>query len=273
MQGAFGDRVRERRVQLGLTLASVARQVGCQKGYLSMIETGRRPPPTEAILRRLEHVLRLQSNELAEAAHWQTAPSVVREQLRSLRVQTLRASDLAARLLANPRNLDQMLKSGELHQFVEAASGNMEIVGRLEQQVPIINRVAAGYPSDFTDLGYPARMADEYLQCPAIGDEDAFAARVVGNSMEPTYAEGDTVVFSPIAATPNGSDCFVRLKPDDETTFKRVFFEGDDGSQVRLRALNPAYKDRVVDREQVAGMYAALYVLRRIQSAPVAPAR
>ena len=97
--------------------------------------------------------------------------------------------------------------------------------------VPVVNSVQAGYPREFTDLGYPARVADDYVAVPGITDPDAFAARVVGDSMEPAYIEGDIVIFSPLVDATDGTDCFVRLVRDDETTFKRVFvdFSGDFG--------------------------------------------
>lgn len=137
----------------------------------------------------------------------------------------------------------------------------------LPAQVPVINKVAAGYPREFTDLGYPARVADEYISVPDLYDADAFAARVVGESMMPDYREGDLVVFSPQADATPGSDCFVRLEaPESETTFKRVYFErdGDGREMIRLQPLNPAFTPQVVDREMVAGLYPAVYVVRAV---------
>jgi SOS-response transcriptional repressor LexA len=133
-------------------------------------------------------------------------------------------------------------------------------------------------------MGYPARVADEYVRCPDIDDPDAFAARVVGDSMLPEYREGDIVVFSPLREIKSGMDCFARLEPDGETTFKRVFFESESGDQssagggddrvkfegeasgvrVRLQPLNPAYAPRVVAREEVGGLYAAVSVIKKL---------
>jgi phage repressor protein C with HTH and peptisase S24 domain len=126
----------------------------------------------------------------------------------------------------------------------------------------LINKVAAGYPREFTDLGYPARIADEYVRCPDVTDPDAFAARVVGDSMMPDYREGDVVVFSPTRDVKDGNDCFVRLERDAETTFKRVYFEGE--GRLRLQPLNARYSPRVVNREDVGGLYAAVSVIRRV---------
>jgi repressor LexA len=144
--------------------------------------------------------------------------------------------------------------------------GDVAVMKNLPREVPLINRVAAGYPREFTDLGYPARVADEYVRCPDLDDADAFAARVVGDSMMPVYQEGDVVVFSPARVIKDGMDCFARLEPDDETTFKRVFFQMSEVGEelIRLQPLNAAYPPRVLPRERVAGLYAAVTVMRKI---------
>ena len=82
---------------------------------------------------------------------------------------------------------------------------------RGKDDIPIINQVPAGYPKDFTDLDYPPSVADEYVRCPDTNDPQAFAARVVGDSMEPDYRQGDIVLFAPNTPAENGQDCFVRL--------------------------------------------------------------
>lgn len=159
-----------------------------------------------------------------------------------------------------------------------ARSGSaVELRQALPLEVPLINSVAAGYPTEFTDLGYPARVADEYVRTPDVRDPDAFAARVVGDSMQPTYQEGDIVVFSPSKPVKSGMDCFVRLERNGESTFKRVIFEPAppsaadrpdrdelSGEMVRLVPLNEIYAERVVPREHIAAMYAAVSVTRSI---------
>ena len=132
-------------------------------------------------------------------------------------------------------------------------------------EVPLINKVKAGYPTEFTDLGYPARVADDYVRCPDLADPDAFAARVVGDSMAPDYREGDIVVFSPLRDITDGDDCFARLATGDESTFKRVYFEGEQGSErIRLQPINSRYAPRTYDREEVAGLYRAVQVMRAL---------
>ena len=60
--------------------------------------------------------------------------------------------------------------------------------------------------------------------------EAGFACRVVGDSMLPDYREGDIVVFSPAKPIKSGMDCFARLEPDHESTFKRIYIEPSDAA-------------------------------------------
>ena len=275
----LGATIRTRRQELGLTLQAVAQAAGITKGYLSSIENERRShPPSSELLTKIEWALRLPVGSLVQRGQWESTPEPVRRRVQSLETQRHLARRLA--LLLQRQGVDNLHRSGELRKLVERLGGREEDEGErgrgagsperlaLPLQVPLINKVAAGYPTEFTDLGYPARTADEYVSVPDVSDPDAFAARVVGDSMEPTYRQGDVVVFSPAAPVRSGSDCFVRLERDDETTFKRVFFEGEESGsgavRLRLQPLNPAYAPRTVEREAVAGMYAAVYVLRPV---------
>ena len=159
-------------------------------------------------------------------------------------------------------NLDDAYLSGVLQDLVEKSAGNVEAV--TTNAVPVINRVSAGYPKDFSDLNYPRGVADEYVGCPDVHDKDAFAARVHGDSMSPKYREGDIVIFSPAAAAKNGDDCFVRFE-DGHTTFKRVFFEDDNGKAVlRLQPRNEKYRPQSIASERVTGVYKAMFKYQRV---------
>jgi phage repressor protein C with HTH and peptisase S24 domain len=160
-------------------------------------------------------------------------------------------------------DLDEAYLSGVLQELVDNSAGNVEAV--TTNAVPVINRVSAGYPKDFTDLSYPKGVADDYVGCPDVQDKDAFAARVHGDSMHPKYAEGDIVIFSPALSPRNGDDCFVRFD-DGHTTFKRIFFESDDAgtSVIRLQPRNEKYRPQLVPAEQITGLYKAVYRYQRV---------
>ncbi len=268
---AISTILRTRRRELGLTLQQLADAAGCTKSYLSQIETGYRAPPrSRDLLERLEGALRLTPGSLTNHAALLALPEPLRDEVQGLRAQRARAEQLST--LLRERSLDDLYASGELASLVEGIAPSDAHARRntvpvsLAVQVPLINRVAAGYPTEFTDLAYPARVADEYISVPDLMDPDAFAARVVGESMLPDYKEGDIVVFSPERTPVDGDDCFARLERDNETTFKRVYFEtptpGDE--RIRLQPLNPAFPARTLPREEVAGLYAAVSVIRPV---------
>jgi len=278
----LGELIHERRQQRGLTLAQLAEAVGSTKSYLSMIENGRvSNPPSQALLEAIESALGVTDGGLCRAGDWARTPAALREQVERLSGDAASGRDLARFLQgaalreSGGKNLDGLYQSGELRRMIERALGediskteDASETGTAERavsmgRIPLVNKVAAGYPTDFTDLDYPARVADDYVNCPGLDDPDAFAARVVGESMLPEYREGDIVVYSPGADVEDGCDCFVRLEPDHETTFKRVYFE-QEGAKVRLQPLNPKFPPAVHAREQVAGLYRAVWRLARL---------
>lgn len=277
----LGQQVRQRRQARRLSLDRLAAMAGCSKSYLSAIENNRCGPPGLEILRKLEAALEVQEGELIRLAALEATPDDIRQELEALQRKEAAAARMAELLRSfkssmNEKgdavsSLDEAFRSGELRKLIDAMSPEEErspVPVSLPVEVPLINKVAAGYPREFTDLGYPARCADEYIRCPDLADPDAFAARVIGDSMQPEYREGDIVIFSPARDITNGSDCFARIAPDDETTFKRVFFEtGERGQEmIRLQPLNPAYPPRTLEREEVLGLFAAVSVLRTIRT-------
>jgi repressor LexA len=259
----MGQKIRRQRRRLGLTLDELAGRTGISKPYLSLIETGRVPnPPSDDKLRRLEQTLGFNSGELLTQAHLQRTPRDVRAVLTKLlkgqekgdgQVKDSATSSATATL-----DLDDAYLSGVLHELVDRSAGNVEHV--TTNAVPVVNRVSAGYPKDFSDLSYPKGVADDYVSCPDVHDKDAFAARVHGDSMTPKYREGDIVIFSPAASPRNGDDCFVRFE-DGHTTFKRVFFENDEAgsSSLRLQPRNEKYRPQTIAAEKVTGLWKAVY--------------
>ena len=282
----MGVRIRRQRRRLGLTLDDLSSRTGISKPYLSLIENGQTVgPPSDEKLTRLETTLQFKSGELLTEAQLHRTPRDVKAMLTKLladRPDTALAvldeptgSAVPLRPVKNrpaPRastmpsgiSLDALHVSGLLRQFVERTAGNVERLAT--NAVPVINRVSAGYPKDFTDLSYPKGVADAWVSCPDVSDPDAFAARVSGDSMTPKYREGDIVIFSPRATVRNGDDAFVRFE-DGQTTFKRVFFEaGDPGaSAVRLQPRNAQYESRTVTADALSGIWRAVFKYQSVE--------
>lgn len=279
---SLGNKLRKQRRRLGFTLDELAGRTGISKPYLSLIETGRVPnPPSDEKIRKLEIVLGFATGELLTQAHLHRTPRDVRVVLQRLikegsgfggqgsvsslaEPRTLNSEPSLKPDPSIPINLDDAFLSGILQEMVDHKSGNVETLST--NAVPVINRVSAGYPKDFTDLSYPRGVADDYLSCPDVNDKDAFAARVHGDSMFPKYTEGDIVIFSPSLSPKNGDDCFVRFE-DGHTTFKRVFFETDDKSTsvIRLQPRNEKYRAQTIDSTKITGLYKAVYKYQRVE--------
>jgi phage repressor protein C with HTH and peptisase S24 domain len=291
----IGTKIRRQRRRLGLTLDELAGRTAISKPYLSLIETGRvTNPPSDGKLRRLEQTLGFAPSELIGQAHLQRTPGDVRAVLEKLlskngsATSTLDATDAAATtgsLQAKSRGAgasgttaatdrdntgDRVGDSAAdartstvLRELLGNSSASAQVLAG--GAVPVVNRVSAGYPSDFTDLAYPPRVASEFVACPGLADKQAFAARVTGDSMLPKYREGDIIIFSPAAAAHDGDDCFVCFD-DGQTTFKRVFFETDDAgrSVLRLQPRNERHRAQLTPAQRATGLYKAVYQFSRI---------
>jgi SOS-response transcriptional repressor LexA len=241
---------------MGMTQDQVASKVGISKPYLSNIETGKaKNPPSDGVLRSLERVLSFKPDELMRVGHLERTPRDIRERYESLRAELRKIQAVA-------RDKGQELPALEPGMAEDIENIGPEVSAGIV--VPVLNSVAAGYPHHFTDLDYPPGVADEYIRCPDIHDPQAFAARIVGDSMEPQYRQGDIVVFSPRAVAGNGDDCFVRFAPPDEgTTFKRIF--EDSAETLRLQPLNNQYPSQVVGRDKVNGLWPATFRIQPIR--------
>ncbi len=251
---SLGQIIRKKREQLNLTLDEVSNRISFSKPYLSTIETGKvKNPPGDELLTRLEKILEFEPGLLLHIAHIEGLPADVRQEYESAEAESQKWRQVIKNLIdkkANASRLKKLLAESDLN--IEQDRLPLA-AGRL---VPVINKVSAGYPSDFNDLDYPVGIADDYIRCPDMHDPNAFAVRVVGDSMEPKFREGDIVIFSPAAEVHNGDDCFVRFAMPHETTFKRVFFESDN--KIRLQPRNEKYSPTIVDGKRINGLYRAV---------------
>ena len=251
---SLGQIIRKKREQLHLTLDEVSNRIGFSKPYLSTIETGKvKNPPSDELLTKLEKILEFDSGLLLHIAHIEGLPADVRQEYESAEAENQKWRQIAKNLIdkkGDSSRLTELLAESDLNIEQE----NLPLApGRL---VPVINKVSAGYPTDFNDLDYPVGIADDYIRCPDLHDPNTFAVRVVGDSMEPKFHEGDIVIFSPATEVHNGDDCFVRFAMPHETTFKRVFFESDN--KIRLQPRNEKYSPTIIDGKRINGIYRAV---------------
>lgn len=82
------------------------------------------------------------------------------------------------------------------------------------------------------------------------GGKQYFGLKVKGDSMQPEYLDGDTLILEKADDCESGDDCVVMVNGNDGT-FKRVF-KNKDG--IILQPLNPSYAPLVFSNEQIENL-------------------
>jgi len=108
-------------------------------------------------------------------------------------------------------------------------------------RVPLISWVQAGNWEPVADPYQPGDAEEWVLTTRRVGPH-AFALRVVGDSMEPEFREGETIIVDPDREAVSGSYVIAKIDggPDGngEATFKRLI---RDGGRTYLKPVNNAY--------------------------------
>lgn len=115
--------------------------------------------------------------------------------------------------------------------------------------VPLISWVQAGKWSEVVDNLHPGEAEDWIPTSKNVG-KNAFALRVMGDSMEPRFPAGAIVVVDPDKEAVSGS--LVVAKMGESATFKRLL---KDAGRIWLRPENQQYPAMEVDKEvQIIGV-------------------
>ena len=131
------------------------------------------------------------------------------------------------------RNTDDMLKE----------IGAIPLSETDTVKIPILGTVKAGY-------NYLAQEnIIDYISFKVDGSdkENYYGLYVTGDSMEPLFDEGDTVIVHRQDDFENGDYCVVLIN-GDEATVKQVY-KGDNG--IMLKANNPYYPPRIFTKEEI----------------------
>jgi phage repressor protein C with HTH and peptisase S24 domain len=109
---------------------------------------------------------------------------------------------------------------------------------RPRTKIPLIGLAQAGGSGFFDDGGYPAGAGWDEVELPQTGDSHAYALSIAGDSMEPVYREGDTVIVSPAAPVRVGDRVVARAA--DGAVMAKLLTRRT-ATRVELRSLNPEY--------------------------------
>jgi phage repressor protein C with HTH and peptisase S24 domain len=149
----------------------------------------------------------------------------------------------------NTESVAKVLAStgSRLGEFVSYV-GDAESTGPT-QRIPVIGYAQAGVEGFFDDAGYPVGNGWDEISFPEIGDPNAFALEISGNSMEPLYRDGDTIVVSPAAGIRKGDRVVVKTSRG-EVMAKQI--QRRTAHKVELQSLHPDHAIRDIDLEDVA---------------------
>ncbi|MBT5752167.1 MAG: helix-turn-helix transcriptional regulator [Rhodospirillaceae bacterium] len=134
-------------------------------------------------------------------------------------------------------------------------SGLSEFVGYIGgggpggmQRIPVIGYAQAGQSGFFDDGGYPVGSGWDEIVFPNVNDPTAYALEISGDSMEPLYRDGDTIIISPATDLRRG-DRVVAKTHDGEVMVKELVRRS--AHKVELRSINPDHNLREISEENI----------------------
>jgi phage repressor protein C with HTH and peptisase S24 domain len=128
--------------------------------------------------------------------------------------------------------------------------------GILAQRLPLIGFAQAGLPNHFDDEGRPTGKAWDETLFPQLGDPNAYALEVAGDSMAPVYRNGDILVVSPEASIRRG-DRVVLRSTGGEVVAGRLLRE--TARRIELAPVNERGDAKTFDNDEVAWMARILW--------------
>jgi transcriptional regulator with XRE-family HTH domain len=133
----FATFLRSAREEAGLNQSELAERVGLTGSYISVLESRKKPPPSDAVVKRLADALGVPEEEFLEVAHLDRSPEDIRQKLRALDRHLRLERKVTKRLLTDllPSSLWHF---GRVSGFHEAALEKLRLDGRKKR---ILRRV------------------------------------------------------------------------------------------------------------------------------------
>jgi len=116
------------------------------------------------------------------------------------------------------------------------------------QAIPLIGFAEAGAAGYFDDGGLPVGNGWDEIAFPGITDERAYALEISGDSMLPTYRDGDVIIVSPAAPVRRGDRVVVKTG-SGEIMVKEL--KRQTAKQIELKSLSADHPERTLTLEDV----------------------
>jgi phage repressor protein C with HTH and peptisase S24 domain len=124
--------------------------------------------------------------------------------------------------------------------------------GYTPRRIPLIGLAQAGGDGYFDDGGYPVGGGWDEISVPEVGDPNAYALEISGESMEPVFRDGDIVIVSPGSPVRRGDRVVVRTQKG-EVMAKEL--KRQSARRIELRSLNPTHPDYTFDLTELTWMH------------------
>jgi phage repressor protein C with HTH and peptisase S24 domain len=138
--------------------------------------------------------------------------------------------------------------------FASLISGAPALVRKPVQakRIPLIGFAQAGSEGFFDDGGYPVGGGWDEISMPDVGDPNAYALEISGDSMEPVFRDGDMVIVSPAAPIRRGDRVVVKTRAGEVMAKQLV---RQSARRVELASLNPAHPNYSFDLSEIVFMH------------------
>lgn len=174
-------------------------------------------------------------------------------------------------------NLTKLSEKGYINRDADVSRGlrltdkGRELFGAIEEavqnlvRIPLIGDIVASQPLEVGHESFSSYDEDDAIELSRsmLNDgstDDLFALRVSGDSMiDAMVNDGDIVVMRQAETARDGEMVAVWLTPDDTTTLKYFYREGD---QIRLQPANPTMQPIYVSAANVKIQGKVMMVLR-----------
>jgi len=144
-----------------------------------------------------------------------------------------------------------------LELFTSLVTGSATVVSaRPQRRIPLLGLAQAGGDGFFDDAGFPVGGSWDEVSLPEIGDLNAYALEIAGDSMEPVFRDGDMVVISPAAPIRRGDRVVLRTV-GGEVMAKQLARRS--AKRIELKSLNPDHRDRSFDLVDVAWVHRIIW--------------
>lgn len=120
------------------------------------------------------------------------------------------------------------------------------------RRIPLLGLAQAGSNGFFDDGGYPVGGGWDEIALPEVGDPNAYALEISGDSMEPVFRDGDVVIVSPGTPVRRGDRVVVRTN-QGEVMAKQLVRQS--ARRVELASLNPRHPNYSFDLPELAWMH------------------